>query len=240
MLAINYKSLFTIATVLCVFIGCTSNTEHTMTLAGNSLPVSTDLAMDSSIIELYRPYKIALDSIMEEVLCYAPFYLEKNKPESRLNNWMADVCFESATKKHSADFCLLNYGGIRASLPKGAIRTKNIYELMPFENKLVIIEIPDTSFTKALNYLKLSGGHPISNIKLTISDRQIVHSLSKKSSVRIVTSDYLANGGDKMFFFKDSISMVKTGLKIRDVLLTECIHTDTLLTTIDNRFVYEH
>lgn len=239
MLTINLKRLFTTATLLSGFIGCTSSPETTISVVGNNLSVSTGLEMDSVLIDLYNPYKIGLDSIMNEVLCYSPFFLEKDKPEARLNNWMADVCFETASKTHAVDFCLLNYGGIRASLPKGDIRTKNIYELMPFENELVIIEIPDTSFTKALDYLKSSGGHPISNISLTINDDQIKHSINQKESVRIVTSDYLANGGDKMFFFKDSISMVRTGLKIRDVLLIACINTDTLLTTIDNRFVYE-
>ena len=225
--------------LFCVLMGCKPNTELQLSIEGKSIPIDQIHKMDSSILDIYTPYKERLDSIMNEVLCYSPYFLEKKKPEARLNNWMADVCFEHTKKNYIVDFCLLNYGGIRATLPKGPITRKNIFQLMPFENELVIVEIPDSSFTKALNYLKISGGHPISNLQVTITDNQISHSLPHKKTVRIVTSDYLANGGDKMYFFSDSLSMLKTNLKIRDVLLSECKSIDTLITIIDNRFVYE-
>ena len=220
-------------------VSCKQKSAIEFTISGVSLPIDSLLIEEESIITIYKPYKIGLDSIMNEVLCYSPLFLEKSKPASRLSNWMADVCLNTLEDKYEVDFCLLNYGGIRATLPKGAITTKNIFQLMPFENELVIIEIPDSSFTKALNYLKQSEGHPISGIKLNIQNDQIIHSLNSTGSVKIATSDYLANGGDQMFFFSDSIQMIKTGLKIRDVLLVECKTVDTLYTTIDNRFVYE-
>ena len=227
-------------TLLCFsMLSCNEKAEVQFPIDGTSIPIDSTLKPDKSIIEIYAPYKLGLDSIMNVVLCYSPYFLEKSKPESRLSNWMADVCLNTLEDKYEVDFCLLNYGGIRATLPKGAITTKNIFQLMPFENELVIIEIPDSSFTKALNYLKQSEGHPISGIELNIQNEEITHSLNPTGSVKIATSDYLANGGDQMFFFGDSLQMIKTGLKIREVLLIECKTIDTLYTTIDNRFVYE-
>ena len=227
-------------TLLCLFIiSCNEKSEVHITLKGLNIRVDSTLKADDSIIEIYQPYKKGLDSIMNEVLCYSSYFLEKSKPESRLSNWMADVCLKSVNNKYNVDFCLLNYGGIRATLPKGAITTKDIFQLMPFENELVIIEIPDSSFNKALNYLKLSTGHPISGIELNVLNNTITHSLKPSNTIRIITSDYLANGGDKMFFFADSISMIKTNLKIRDVLLAECKTIDTLYTSLNNRFSYE-
>lgn len=231
-------NLFSLFVCFCC-ISCNQNSDLPIFISGNSIPIDSVVSTDNSIIKLYEPYKIGLDSIMNEVLCYSPYFLEKSKPASRLSNWMADVCLNSLDEKYDVDFCLLNYGGIRATLPKGAITTKNIFQLMPFENELVIIEIPDSSFTKALNYLKLSSGHPISGIKLNVSADEISHTLKPSHTVKIITSDYLANGGDKMFFFADSIKMLKTGLKIRDLLLAECKTIDTLKTVIDNRFSYE-
>ena len=230
---------FIIATLLSVFISCNSTTEINYTIDGESIPIDKHIGVDSTTLSIYQPYKKGLDSIMNKVLCYSPYFLEKQKPEARLNNWMADVCFEYSTQMREADFCLLNYGGIRSTLPKGDITSKDIFQLMPFDNELVIVEIPNSSFTKVLDYLKMSGGHPISNINLNITDDKIECSLKSEESIRIVTSDYLANGGDKMFFFADSISMINTGLKIREVLLDECKSVDTLISTIDNRFVYE-
>ena len=233
------RSFIYIALFCASLISCNKKTKVQFPIQIASIPIDTALKADSSILEIYKPYKLGLDSIMNEVICYSPFFLEKSKPESRLSNWMADVCLNTLNEKYEVDFCLLNYGGIRSTLPNGDITTKNIFQLMPFENELVIIEIPDSSFTKALDYLKQSEGHPISGIELKILNTTITHSLQAKKSIKIATSDYLANGGDRMFFFADSIQMIKTDLKIRDVLLAECKKIDTLYTTIDNRFVYE-
>jgi len=239
MLRINLNRLLVTALSLCVFISCTNTPKAQQSIKGGSIPIAKDLATDSVLVNMYTPYKIGLDSIMEEILCYSPFFLEKSRPESELSNWMADVCYQKVTESHKADFCLLNYGGIRASLPKGAIKRKDIYQLMPFENELVVVELADTNFYRVLDYLKISGGHPISNIMLAINKDRITHNLDLNKTVRILTSDYLANGGDKMAFFKDSVSHTKTGLKIRDLLLLECKKIDTIQTTIDNRFTYD-
>ena len=230
--------IFTI--ILCISISsCKNKLEVQFPFSGTSLIIDSTLKPDSSIVAIYQPYQLALDSIMNEVLCYSTQYLEKSQPESRLSNWMADVCLKTVNKDYKLNFCLLNYGGIRSTLPQGAVSTKNIFQIMPFENELVIVEIPDSSFIKALEYLKYSNGHPISGIKLNIKDDIITHSMPSLKSVHILTSDYLANGGDQMSFFADSLSMVKTNLKIRDILLAECKAIDSLRTILDNRFVYE-
>lgn len=226
--------------LICISLfSCKQKSDMKYTFDGVSIPIDSSLLEDKLITGIYSPYKLSLDSIMNESLCYSPYFLEKSKPESRLSNWMADVCLNALEDKYDVDFCLLNYGGIRSTLPKGDITTKNIFQLMPFENELVIIEIPDSSFTKVLYYLKQSEGHPISGIELNFQNEQNTHSLNYNKSIKIATSDYLANGGDQMFFFSDSIQMIKTGLKIRDVLLEECKTVDTLYTIIDNRFTYD-
>ena len=207
-------------------------------ISGESVSLTSSLEYDSSIQQIYLPYKKSLDSLMDVVLCYSPQFLEKTKPESALSNWMADVCLISVPEKQ-VDFCLLNYGGIRSTLPKGNITTKNIFELMPFENELVIVELSISKFEEVLTYLSQSSGHPISGIRLNFYGEQIFHSLNLNSSVRILTSDYLANGGDQMFFFSDSLSCEKTNLKIREILLSHCKQIDTIHTSIDKRFSYE-
>ena len=218
---------------------CLNNSAiERLSIAGESISLNKSLVSDSSIQQIYLPYKKNLDSIMNVVLCYSPQFLEKTKPESALSNWMADVCLISVPEKQ-VDFCLLNYGGIRSTLPRGNITRKNIFELMPFENELVIVELSISKFEKVLTYLAQSSGHPISGIRLNFYGEKIWHSLDLNSSVRILTSDYLANGGDKMFFFSDSLSCKKTNLKIREVLLTHCKQIDTIRASIDQRFSYE-
>ena len=64
--------------------------------------------------------------------------------ESSLGNLYAYICyfkvdrmFEKKTG-NNLDFSLFNYRGIRTVIPKGDVRVQHIYELMPFENKLIV------------------------------------------------------------------------------------------------------
>ncbi len=61
---------------------------------------------------------------------------------------------------------------------------------------------------------------------------------TKNSIVKVLTSDYLANGGDKMSFFHNK-SQEKVGLKIRDAILNYCSVKDTITSKTDNRLRYE-
>ena len=235
--SLNNKILLFFATIS-IYSCVPNSTSEKLSIYGKNIPLNASLDLDISMQQIYLPYKKSLDSIMDLVLCYSPQFLEKTKPESALSNWMADVCMISVTEKE-VDFCLLNYGGIRSTLPQGNISTKNIYELMPFENELVIVEISVLKFEEVLTYLGQSSGHPISGIRLNFNGEKVRHSLSLNGPVRILTSDYLANGGDQMYFFTDSISCERTNLKIRDVLLSHCEEIDTINAIMDQRFSYD-
>ena len=54
--------------------------------------------------------------------------------------------------------------------------------------------------------------------------------------VRMLTSDYLANGGDNMSFLKDK-KQIKVGIKLRDAIIDYCSNTDTIDVQLDNRII---
>ncbi len=90
---------------------------------------------------IIAPYKAKLDSKMNEVIGYVD-YMNKQKPESTLGNWVADIIADKAAEitGKKIDFAVQNYGGLRISeIPKGPITVGKIYELMPFENFVTII-----------------------------------------------------------------------------------------------------
>jgi 2',3'-cyclic-nucleotide 2'-phosphodiesterase (5'-nucleotidase family) len=37
-----------------------------------------------------------------------------------------------------ADFAFMNYGGVRDSIPKGQLMVRNIWDIMPFDNRVVV------------------------------------------------------------------------------------------------------
>ena len=55
----------------------------------------------------------------------------------------------------------------------------------------------------------------------------------------MLTSDYLANGGDNMDFFIGK-NQNKLGIKLRDAIIEYCEQKDTLRIILDNRLVFKN
>ena len=195
---------------------------------------------DSSAFAIIAPYKAGIDAVMNEVLCISEIEMKKGKLQSLLGNFVTDLCLQQFADK--ADVCIMNNGGLRASLPEGAITRGKIYELMPFENELVVLELDENDFLGLLDYLVARGGEPFSGLSIMMKDEgeylsyQINNEVNfkKGDKVRVLTSDYLANGGDKMYFFKDK-EQKEVGIKLRDAIINYCISNDTISSKLDNR-----
>ena len=221
---------------------------------------------DSIINSIIYPYKIGIDSVMNEVLCVSEIEMKKGKPESLLGNFVTDLCMKEYNDK--ADICILNNGGLRTSIPKGNITRRKIYELMPFENELVILELNVKEIFDLIKYVYSREGEPFSGLNIfskdscmLLSNRYILYRkggnivineplwvssggveeeiyipLNNKETykIRVLTSDYLANGGDKMSFFNNK-EQLKVGKKLRDVIIKYCKSEKIISSKLDNR-----
>lgn len=190
---------------------------------------------DSASLSIIAPYKAGIDSIMNEVLCISEIDMTKGKPESLLGNFVTDLCLQQYSD--IADICVMNNGGLRSSLTKGKITRGDIYTLMPFENKLVILELDKKSYLELLQYIIKRGGEPFSGIKIRVDENGIILSQSldlSNNKVKVLTSDYLANGGDKMSFFNEKKQEL-VGVKVRDAIINHCLANDTIASKLDNR-----
>ena len=58
----------------------------------------------------------------------------------------------------------------------------------------------------------------------------------KDSLFLVLTTDYLANGGDKMKFFMNK-TQHKVGIKMRDALINYCTKHDTISSDLDERYL---
>jgi 2',3'-cyclic-nucleotide 2'-phosphodiesterase (5'-nucleotidase family) len=225
----------------------------------SSTPINSNYNSNKQVDSLISPYKTRLDAEMNEVLVISAeeFPKERGKPETKLGNLVADLSLEIAnniykpTDGGGIDFCLLNFGGLRTSLPKGEITRGKIFELMPFENELVVVTISESNFIKLIEYLKLSGGQPISGeMSFDFKEKENYEEELKQlfsedgtSKFKILTSDYLANGGDNMNFFLNPIKTEPVGIKLRDAIIAYCIEQnkkDKQLTgKLDGRITFE-
>lgn len=200
--------------------------------------IGVESAIDSSIFHLIKPYQSKIEDQMNEVLTYTKYDLKKGRPQSTIGNFVTDLCLSYS----DAQICVFNNGGLRTSIDKGNITRGKIYELMPFENELVILELDQSDYLELLDYITSRGGEPFSGINLSIDnngnilDKTIPVDFENGEKVKVLTSDYLANGGDKMKFFKNK-KQKKIGLKLRDAIIDYCEKNDTINVKIDNRII---
>lgn len=207
--------------------------------------VKTDLTSDTIILA----YKKQLDTEMQRNIVFAKADLFKKQPESELGNFMATVCKERAEEElnKEVDLAILNYGGIRIrSISKAWVRTAQVYELMPFQNFIVLQEIRGDTLQMLLNQVASYGGWPISGASFQINNSQAdsvkigESPIEMQKHYQLATTDYLANGGDKMVLLQQ-LRQEQTGILLRDALIDYCIAVnrqgDSLDFKIDGRIV---
>lgn len=186
---------------------------------------------ETIVSSMIKPYRDSLELSMNTVLVDNSEELTRGIPESTLGNLIADLLLERALIEMPDSIrpliCLVNIGGLRVDLPEGPITVGKVFELMPFENELDVIKLSPEKVDDMLTYLQTVGGQPVSGIDVTVANNKgnTQYKLSDGAEVEeylyVVTSDYLADGGDKMDFFRDPLERIRTGIKIRDAIIDD-------------------
>ncbi|WP_316811873.1 5'-nucleotidase [Pedobacter heparinus] len=230
-MVINYFGHFRFYLVLLLVITAASCSSGYQLVKANRADYAIDktVSPDSSIIKTYQPYKQQLDAEMNQVLGHTAVALVKNNdvPETLLSNFFADACLQQAKKQDPAiDFAMPSTkGGLRTDIAKGEIRLSNLFELMPFENELVAFTLKGTDVQELLNFIAATNGQPISGLKMRIRDKKPLEvwisgkPFDPAKTYRVLTSDYIAGGGDNALGFKDPLDKKVLGLKVRDALI---------------------
>lgn len=224
------KKIIYIFTIAFIFSACSGEKQVT-SIQPSSIQLNSSNTEDEAIKSLIEPYKSVLDNEMNEVLINSTAEAVKGQPESTLGNLIADItlweCNSILQKKNLplADICMLNNGGLRTSLPEGKINVGKIFELMPFENEIVVLTLSGEKTAGLFNYIAKSNGMPLSGATMEIKDENPENILiggkafDATKTYRVVTSDYLAGGGDKMRFFNEPLSYQLLNVKLRDAII---------------------
>ena len=240
-----------ILSVYFILVGC--KTESNQENYGYNIEINQQVLSDSSIVKYYQPFKKNLEeSLMNTPISYSPETYKKNDGElnSTLSNMFADATYEMSNpvfnkmSGKNIDIVLLNNGGIRSIISKGNISEKTAFELMPFENSIVVLELSGLSIIKMIDYLrKVKLQHPISGLQITLNNDYSVNevkingvSIENEKKYYVATTDYLLEGGDKMYFLAETTKTTDINYKMRDILIDYFKQYDTLKLKSDNRF----
>jgi 2',3'-cyclic-nucleotide 2'-phosphodiesterase (5'-nucleotidase family) len=214
-------------------VSCKTTYVPTQTNTENILVSENANPPDSQLVQLYIPYKKILEKDMGRVISNSEQELVKQKPESGLTNLLADLLLSEGKKfadennlKINPELSFFNYGGIRTSLPKGEITVGKIFELMPFENEMVFIQLTGAQLQQFYDIVAENGGESVGGVRFTISGGKAKSVLVNGEKLVpggkywLITNDYSANGGDGLEVFTQRIEWVGSGKKIRDIIIS--------------------
>ena len=234
------------------FVSCKNAPEQLTHLAGKQIVIDSNYMAVDSIKEFIQPYHDHVERILDSTLAYAPFTISKTDGayNTTAGNLMADIVLKETNpifKKRTGqniDMVLLNHGGIRAIISEGNVTARTAYEVMPFENSVVVVELKAESLSKMVSYLIQSKrAHPVAGVQIVLNKDNTLKKftiggkpLDMKKSYFVATSDYLVTGGDNMTFFKEAVSKTQTDYKIRNAMIDFFTKVDTLSPKIDLRF----
>ena len=246
--------LFVIFLTLLFVVSCSKQNYNVTKITGKRIPITEKGNQVPEIESFIKPYREHINKDLDSDLSYCPVTLEKSgKWQSTIGNLMADVSLMrgnlviEARENKKIDICLLNSGGIRSILPKGNITARNAFEIMPFENSMVVIALKGTQIIEMVDFLIADKkAHPLAGITFTIdknnqSKNILVQgkSLQKDTVYYVGTNDYLSDGGDNMNFFKKAVQKYDLDYKLRNILIDYFKQVDTIPVINDVRITVE-
>lgn len=205
-------------------------------------PMDSSIAEDAEVNKLLMPYLAATQSKMGAVLGVAREVLSKGGEgvegyqyngiaSGRLGLWVADIIRIQAALvgKRRIDLAIQNNHGLRLDeIPAGQITVDTVYQLMPFENEVAIIELSGAdllklfeSFAEAKRYTNaaISGAELVYCNNRLVSAKLGCNPIDANATYTIALTDYLYKGGGEFPILQQGKNYQSTGLLLRDAII---------------------
>ena len=148
--------------------------------------------------------------------------------ESAEGNWFTDLMIAA---RPEAQVALTNGGGLRADMPAGDLTYGQLFEAMPFDNRFAIVELKGSHLRSLASTNLQRGGGILSWSGLAVKARckggKLESTitvggkpLDEKKSYKMVTSDFLASGGDGLV---GRLKLPDGAIKVTDVIIRDAI-----------------
>ncbi|KRQ87670.1 Trifunctional nucleotide phosphoesterase protein YfkN precursor [Caloramator mitchellensis] len=206
-----------------------------------NVPITgSEVVEDAEVKAMYEKYENQLKPILEVVVGKTTVELPHDRfaGPSLLGEWVSDVM----RKRAGVQIGITNGGGLRTSIPAGDITMGKMYEVMPFDNTLVKMELTGADLKKVLEngimnqtigWVQVAGVKVYYNPKANAGERITSMRLNDGTKVEmdkyytVVTNDFMFTGGDN-YDFKGAKNAVDTNIPIRDALVEELKNVKTI------------
>jgi 2',3'-cyclic-nucleotide 2'-phosphodiesterase (5'-nucleotidase family) len=201
------------------------------------VPIAATIPEDEAIQKVIAPLAAEIKATFDLPLVQAPqgVFRGRRGEENLLGYWVSDVMRRAAQAVVGSPvrFAITNAGGLRSNLRPGQLKVADIFEMMPFENELVVVELSGAEVVQIVKEgIVRRGGEPCSGVKAVVggTPEAGTYTLTWEDGspidpniiVKVATSDYLYGGGDSIPTLKKGRKPFTTGVTLRQMLLDEC------------------
>ncbi len=233
--------------------------KATKTISGYESPAINEGVLVTMFEDEFIPDEVIGDTIlvmqkiaevgMDEIIGEAGMNITKFGMGTQ--NLIGNLVCEAMLDYTDADFAFMNLGGIRDELLSGPISYRNVFNVMPFDNQIALIEV-DGRFLKEIIETRVSGsrhGLRTAGIKVVINrKRENFNRISKlyiggepwqaDKIYKIATSDFLLQGNAGLALLtkvpESQITRYEQGL--RDVIVEYIRENSPVSAVIDDRW----
>lgn len=151
---------------------------------------------------------------------------------SGLGNWITDAMARGT----GAEIAVHNRGGIRAALAPGKVTRRHLFEVAPFDNTVVVLELGGAQVESLVRRgfegtgrrgFEFSGMEVAVRLRGETTEVRAVtvagQPLDPERFYRVATNSFLAAGGDRLFEGLEPRSARDSGKLLRDVLEAEVV-----------------
>lgn len=220
--------------------------------------IDASIPDDPATVALVAPYGVKVHAL-DNIIGTLTVELKKSGiGGGTLGNFVTDAMRRRASlqMKHPVLLAITNSGGLRRNtIAPGELRARDVYELLPFENALVTIDLTGAQLLEFLGVIVSHGdaqsGAQVVYRRTADEHNEFVNATFATADGRrqeivptevytIVTIDYLVKRGGDYSVLQEGANMRPLNLTIRDALLDD-IKTETaahrqLQSTLDGRF----
>jgi len=167
---------------------------------------------DPYLLAALTPYETQVEIELQELVGMSTAFFgnsEIRKTEAALGNLVSDSMLW-ATEGLEVDFAIQNGGGIRSDLTEGPINKKLIYEILPFDNSVMVVDMTGAEVQEMFDFIPTiprgKGGFPqvSRGVKFTVDftsgetrDISINNEpIDPGKTYKVATNSFMAAGGD--------------------------------------------
>lgn len=215
-----------------------------------SYRISDSIGANASMEAMLAPYRGEVSRRMNDTIGFASMTLDHKRPEGPLGNFFADALLVMAREKYQirVDAAVINHGGLRLNqLPAGAVTRGKIFEVMPFDNLLILQNLRGDVLQQFLDLVAANGGWPVSGITMKIKNKKAINvqvngkPLDPAATYVLANSNFLANGGDNADMLRN-IPQIQNGYLMRDAFIDYIIRLRSegkaISASIENRVIH--